>query len=131
MAVTMNDSRIVEAHQRSAKLALKELALNRVRSAADGSAKPFAERIESPQALDHATAHVFERNSVVPQHELLHAVKGCGQLNLEQLKEKVQEHSAFVRVGEQYSTRQILETELYLINSMNRGKEAVPPLNET
>jgi len=112
---------------------LEKMALNRVRSAADGSARPFEERIEPPQALDHATAHVFERNSVAPQHELLHAalVKGCGQLNLEQLKEKVQEHSAFVRVGEQYSTRQILETELYLINSMNRGKGAMPPLNKS
>ncbi len=108
-------------------------ALNRLRSAADGSPRPFEERIESPQVLAHATAHVFERNSVVPEHELLHAalMKGCGQLDLPQLKEKVREQSDFVRVGEQYSTRQILETELCLINSMNRGKEAVPPLNKS
>lgn len=108
----------------------EKAALNRLRSAADGSAKPFEERIESPQALAHATAHVFERNSVVPEHELLHAalVKGCGQLDLPQRKEKVREQSDFVRVGEQYSTRQILETELYLINSMNRGKDSVEPI---
>lgn len=112
---------------------LEKVSLNRVRSAAAGSARPFEERIETPQALAHATAHVFERNSVVPEHELLHAalVKGCGQLDLPQLKEKVREQSDFVRVGEQYSTRQILETELYLINSMNRGKGAMPPLNKS
>jgi conjugative relaxase-like TrwC/TraI family protein len=109
---------------------LEKLSLNRVRAAADGSAKPFTERAE--QVLDHAAAHVFERNSVVPEHELLHAalVKGCGQLDLQQLKKDVREQPDFVRVGEQYSTRQILETELYLINSMNRGKDAVRPLNE-
>jgi ATP-dependent exoDNAse (exonuclease V) alpha subunit len=57
-------------------------------------------------------------------------VKGCGQLNLPQLKKEVREQPDFVRVGEQYSTRQILQTELYLINSMNRGKDAMRPLNK-
>ena len=39
----------------------------------------------------HGIAHVFERNSVAPQHKILEAalVKGCGQLDLAQLKDEL------------------------------------------
>jgi hypothetical protein len=104
--------------------------LRRVTSAADGVAKPFAERVTDSAAVEHGLQHVFERNSVAPQHRILEAalVKGCGQLDLAQLKEKLATDDSLVRVGSEFSTRDILRRELYLIRSVNAGVEAVSPI---
>lgn len=81
------------------------------------------------RTIEHGLQHVFERNSVVPQHRIWEAalVKGLGQLDLPQLKEKLAADKSLVRVGSEYSTRQILSRELYLIRSVNAGLEAVTP----
>ena len=95
--------------------------------------------VSHEQALAYATEHVFERNSVVPQEQLLRyaLVEGRGHLDLQQLKEKVRGSAEFIRVGgsaagapgTRVSTRNILETELYLIDRMNAGKDAFTPLH--
>jgi conjugative relaxase-like TrwC/TraI family protein len=111
---------------------LEKMSLQRVRRDANGSPKPFDDYANMQTALSHASAHVFERNSVAPERELLHAalVKGCGQVDLADLKAELRRDSDFVRVGGDYSTRQILQTELALIQTMDSGKDAVPALNK-
>jgi conjugative relaxase-like TrwC/TraI family protein len=104
--------------------------LRSVTSAADGVAKPFAQHVGTDEAVAHGVAHVFERQSVVPRHKILEAalVKGCGQLDLEQLKKNLADDANLVRVGSEVSTREILTKELYLIRSVNAGVEAVAPI---
>jgi conjugative relaxase-like TrwC/TraI family protein len=111
---------------------LEKMSLQRVHREANGTPRRFDDYASPYAALDHARAHVFERNSVAPERELLHAalVKGCGQLALQPLKEALRRDSDFVRVGADYSTRQILQTELALIQTMDSGKGAVPALNK-
>ena len=95
----------------------------------NGLPKNFTGRVWPDDALAHGLAHVFERRSVAPQHKILEAalVKGCGQLDLAQLKAKLAEDDNLVRVGSEFSTREILSKELYLIRSVNAGVEAVSP----
>ena len=111
---------------------LEKMSLQRVRRDANGSSKRFEDYANMQVALSHASAHVFERNSVAPERELLHAalVKGCGQIDLADLKTELRRDSDFVRVGADYSTRQILQTELALIQTMDSGKGAMRPLND-
>ncbi len=111
---------------------LEKMSLQRVRRDANGSPKPFDDYANMQVALSHATAHVFERNSVAPERELLHAalVKGCGQVDLADLKTELRRDSDFVRVGSDYSTRQILQTELALIQTMDGGKDAMRPFDK-
>ncbi|HYT61107.1 MAG TPA: MobF family relaxase, partial [Haliangiales bacterium] len=90
-----------------------------------------AETVTESDAVRHGLDHVFERNSVVPQQRILEAalVRGCGQLDLAQLKETLANDDSLVRVGSEYSTRQILNRELYLIRSVNAAIESVAPVN--
>lgn len=103
--------------------------LRSVTSAANGQPKDFAERVRSDDALAHGLGHVFERRSVAPQHKILEAalIKGCGQLNLGRLKDQLAADDKLVRVGSEFSTREILSKELYLIRAVNAGVEAVGP----
>ena len=105
-------------------------ALRKVVAAADGHAKDFAQPVRPDDALAHGLAHVFERHSVVPQHKILEAAlaKGCGQLDLGQLKTKLAGDASLVRVGSEFSTREILTKELYLIRSVNAGIDSLPPV---
>jgi conjugative relaxase-like TrwC/TraI family protein len=103
--------------------------LRKVVQSADGRPKEFVWRVGSMEALDHGVAHVFERNSVVPQHKVLEAalVKGCGQLELAELKGRMAEDARLVRVGSEFSTREILSKELLLIRMVNAGIDAAEP----
>jgi conjugative relaxase-like TrwC/TraI family protein len=105
-------------------------ALRKVVAAANGRAVTPAETVSESTAIEHGLAHVFERNSVTPEHRILEAalVKGRGQLDLAQLKEKLAADDHLVRVGSEYSTRHILNRELALIRSVNAGIEAVAPV---
>lgn len=109
----------------------EKMSLKSVLRHADGHAKNIETPVRHDEAVSYAMAHAFERNSVVPEHALLQAAlaKGCGQMNLEQLKRDIHEKGDLVRVGSQYSSREILETELYLIRSMENAKDAVRPIN--
>jgi conjugative relaxase-like TrwC/TraI family protein len=105
-------------------------ALRKVVAGADGRPQDFAQRVGTDEAVEHGLAHVFERNSVAPEHRILEAalVKGRGQLDLAQLKEKLAADDHLVRVGSEYSTRHILSRELALIRTVNAGIEAVAPV---
>src|SRR5438477_4816494 len=105
-------------------------ALRKVVERANGLPVAPADTVTESAAVEHGLAHVFERNSVAPQHRILEAalVKGCGHLDLAQLKTKLANDDSLVRVGSEYSTRQILSSELYLIRSVNAGIEAVTPV---
>jgi hypothetical protein len=105
-------------------------ALRSVTRAANGVPVAPAQTVTESAAVDHGVAHVFERRSVVLQHKILEAalVHGCGQLDLKQLKCGVRDHPALVRVGSEFSTREILTKELSLIRSVNAGIGAVKPI---
>jgi len=82
------------------------------------------------QALSHAVAHVFERKSVVPEHELLAAALAHqpGQLDLPALKQAVSHSPELIRTGRGFSTRQILDTEWFLIDTVEAGRESRAPI---
>jgi ATP-dependent exoDNAse (exonuclease V) alpha subunit len=83
------------------------------------------------QALNHAVAHVFERKSVVPEHELLNVAlsQRPGEVDLPMLKAAVKYSADLVKTERGFSTRQILATELDLIRTVNAGCNAVAPLH--
>src|SRR5438105_12817922 len=83
------------------------------------------------EALAYATAHVFERKSVVPEHELLAAAlrHRPGEVDLSRLKHWVRQSPELVPTDRGLSTRQILETELFLIQTVDAGRDAMAPLN--
>jgi conjugative relaxase-like TrwC/TraI family protein len=105
-------------------------ALRKVVETANGQPKEFAQRVGTDEAVSHGIGHVFERHSVAPQHRILEAAlaKGCGQLDLKQLKKELVERPELVRVEGEYSTRDILAKELFLIRSVNAGIDALKPI---
>jgi conjugative relaxase-like TrwC/TraI family protein len=119
-------------HRQLAQLSRSEIhSLQAVRRAADGSPRPFAQRAGEEESLDYATSHVFERRSVVSREDLLEAalIHGRGQVDLRQLKERLDSRSDFLRVGKDISTRDILKGELTLIRTVNEGKDSLAPVN--
>jgi conjugative relaxase-like TrwC/TraI family protein len=83
------------------------------------------------QALNHAVAHVFERKSVVPEHELLNVALShrLGAVDLEHLKGAVKHSEHLVKTERGFSTKEILATELSLIQTVNAGCDSVAPLH--
>jgi conjugative relaxase-like TrwC/TraI family protein len=83
------------------------------------------------QALNQAVAHVFERKSVVPEHELLNVAlsQRLGEVDLPALKTAVKHSPDLVKTERGLSTRQILATELELIQTVNTGCDTVAPLH--
>ncbi len=83
------------------------------------------------QVLDHAVAHVFERKSVVPEHELLNVALAhrLGEVDLPMLKAVVKHSPDLVKTERGFSTKKILATELDLIQTVNAGCDAVAPLH--
>ena len=83
------------------------------------------------QALNHAVAHVFERKSVVPEHELLNVAlsQRLGEVDLPALKTAMKYSPDLVKTERGFSTQQILATELDLIQTVNAGCDAVAPLH--
>jgi hypothetical protein len=120
----------VRQHQVSQLLAMEKRQLNTVVRAADGSPRNIENRVDEEQALDYAKEHIFERASVVPEYKLLHAalLHGRGQVELSKLKERVRSSRKFVLVAGEISTREILQTELALINAVDRGKDRLAPI---
>ena len=83
------------------------------------------------ETLNHAVAHLFERKSVVPEHELLNVAlsRRPGEADLPTLKLAVKHSQDLVKTERGFSTRQILATELALIQAVNAGCDAVAPLH--
>jgi conjugative relaxase-like TrwC/TraI family protein len=88
------------------------------------------ERVRLGPAVQYAEEHVFSRQSVAPEHALFEAalVKGCGQLELPEVKAAFRQNREFVRVGSEVSTKRILEAELKLLRTVNEGIGTVPQL---
>jgi conjugative relaxase-like TrwC/TraI family protein len=83
------------------------------------------------QVLNHAVAHVFERKSVVPEHELLSEALShrLGAVDLDHLKAALRHLPDLVKTERGFSTHKILATELDLIQTVNAGCDAVAPLH--
>jgi len=83
------------------------------------------------QALNHAVAHVFERKSVVPEHELLSVALShrLGAVDLNHLKATVKHLPDLVKTERGFSTKEIVATELDLIQTVNMGCDSVAPLH--
>jgi conjugative relaxase-like TrwC/TraI family protein len=83
------------------------------------------------QALNYAVAHVFERKSVVPEHELLGVAlaQHPGELDLPALKEAAKYSEQLVKTERGVSTPQILATELDLIQTVNAACDVVAPIH--
>ncbi|MEI6077692.1 MAG: MobF family relaxase [Verrucomicrobiota bacterium] len=84
-------------------------------------------------ALNYAVAHVFERKSVVPEHELMGVAlaQHPGELDLPALKEAAKYSDQLVKTERGLSTQQILATELDLIQTVNAACDAVAPIHPT
>ncbi len=83
------------------------------------------------QALNYAVAHVFERKSVVPEHELLGVAlaQNPGEMDLPALKEAAKYSAHLVKTEHGLSTPQILATELDLIQTVNTACDTVVPIH--
>ncbi len=105
-------------------------ALGKVVKAANVQSGDFTHSVTMREAVDYGMAHVFERTSVAPQHKILEAalVNGCGQLDLLLLKNALAERSDLVRVGSEFSTRDILTKELSLIRTVNAAIDSIAPI---
>jgi conjugative relaxase-like TrwC/TraI family protein len=122
----------VREHQ-LAQLPVEELQALRLLMTAAQSRGGIPALEEEQASLSHAMAHVFERRSVVPEHELLATAltHRPGELDLARLKEQLVHSPELVRTERGLSTHLILETELSLIQTVNAGCDAVAPLYPT
>jgi conjugative relaxase-like TrwC/TraI family protein len=104
--------------------------LQTLRASARPSSLPRIALVEN-QVLNHAVAHVFERKSVVPEHELLSVALAhrLGGVDLDHLKGAVKHLPDLVKTERGFSTQKILATELDLIQTVNAGCDAVAPLH--
>ncbi len=104
--------------------------LQTLRTLARASRLPHIPLVEN-QVLNHAVAHVFERKSVVPEHEILSVALShrLGDVDLDYLKEAVKHLPDLVKTERGLSTQKILATELALIQTVNAGCDAVAPLH--
>jgi len=80
------------------------------------------------ESLQHAKEHLFERNSVVRDHELLtEALRhGRGKIDLGQLRgalELEQAQGSLMRSGNNLTTREGLDREQRMISSVDRGMD--------
>jgi conjugative relaxase-like TrwC/TraI family protein len=104
--------------------------LQTLRAAAHSTRLPQIALVEN-QVLNHAVEHIFERKSVVPEHELLSVALShrMGAVNLNDLKGAVKHLPDLVKTERGFSTKEILATELALIQTVNAGCDAVAPLH--
>jgi conjugative relaxase-like TrwC/TraI family protein len=104
--------------------------LQALRMSARSSCLPRIALAEN-QALNHAVAHVFERKSVAPEHELLSVALShrLGAVDLNHLKTAVKHLPDLVKTERGFSTKEIVATELSLIQTVNAGCDSVAPLH--
>ena len=102
--------------------ALKHLYKESVRRARHVPPEPS----EVTESLQHAKEHLFERSSVVRDHELMmEALRhGRGKIDRRQLRgalELEQSQGALIRAGNNLATRESLEREQRMIAKLDRG----------
>jgi len=105
-------------------------ALQKLLASVQRTGQPRIAGLEN-QTLNLAIAHLFERKSVVPEHELLNVAlsQRLGEVDLPTLKSSVKSSADLVKTERGFSTPQILATELGLIQTVNAGCDAVAPLH--
>ena len=105
-------------------------ALQKLKASAQHTGLPRIAGLET-QALNHAITHLFERKSVVPEHELLTTALAHrqGEVDLANLKQEVKYSSELIKTERGLSTQRILATELALIQTVNAGCDSVAPLH--
>jgi conjugative relaxase-like TrwC/TraI family protein len=120
----------VRERQLSQLSAEERQSLETLRASACSTRVPRIALVEE-QALSHAVEHVFERKSVVPEHELLNAALShrLGEVELKHLKTAVKYSDDLIKSERGLSTKEILATELSLIQTVNAGCDSVPPLH--
>jgi len=120
----------VRARQLTELSADERQSLQTLRASARPSSLPRIALVEN-QVLNHALAHVFERKSVVPEHELLSVALShrLGAVDLNDLKATVKHLPDLVKTERGFTTQKILTTELDLIQTVNAGCDAVAPLH--
>jgi len=120
----------VRERQLSELSADERQSLQTLRASARSSSLPRMALVEN-QVLNHAVAHVFERKSVVPEHELLSVALShrLGAVDLDHLKGALKHLPDLVKTERGFSTQKILATELDLIQTVNAGCDAVAPLH--
>jgi conjugative relaxase-like TrwC/TraI family protein len=120
----------VRERQWSQLSADEQQSLQTLRASARPSRLPHIALVEN-QVLNHAVAHVFERKSVVPEHDLLSVALShrLGAVDLDHLKGAVKHLPDLVKTERGFSTQKILATELDLIQTVNAGCDAVAPLH--
>ena len=107
------------------------------RTALNGLAKspgdPGETRADAPALLAWAERHVFERNAVVPQHELLSSalVRGRGlSFSLTDLREALKAMpTVFFLEDNQVTSRELVRLEMELDQAARKGVQAHAPLN--
>jgi conjugative relaxase-like TrwC/TraI family protein len=120
----------VRERQWSQLSADEQQSLQTLRASARASSLPHIALVEN-HVLNHAVAHVFERKSVVPEHELLSVALShrLGAVNLDHLKGAVKHQPDLVKTERGFSTKEIVLTESALIQTVNAGCDAVAPLH--
>jgi conjugative relaxase-like TrwC/TraI family protein len=120
----------VRERQLSQLSAEERQSLETLRASAHSTRLPQIALAEE-QALSHAVEHVFERKSVVPEHELLNVALShrLGQMELKHLKAAVKYSDDLIKSERGVSTKEILATELSLIQIVNAGCDSVLPLH--
>ncbi|MGA2051714.1 MAG: MobF family relaxase [Opitutales bacterium] len=110
----------------------ERMGLQRLVTAATASTTPMPhpEAVAAPQAVDYALNHAYSRVSVVPRHRLLQEalIRGRGTVDLPQLKAALEADPRLVRVGEEFSTHELLGKECFLIGAVDAGSGAAAPL---
>ncbi|MBL9137136.1 MAG: relaxase domain-containing protein [Verrucomicrobiales bacterium] len=83
------------------------------------------------EALDFARRHVFERRSVVPEHELLEGALAFGQgtVDLGRLRDLIRQSKDLLETDRGLSTVAVLKQELEVLLAVRDGKGAVAPLH--
>lgn len=91
-------------------------------------------RVASSEALSHAIAHQFERNSVVPTRKILETAMryGVGDLRLDDVERAVPSSDLIVRDWEGHScatSHEVLAEEKRMLDFARNGKATRAPLN--
>jgi len=104
--------------------------LQTLRASAHSTRLPQIALVEN-QVLNHAVEHIFERKSVVPEHELLSVALShrLGAVDLNHLKTAVKHLPDLLKTERGFSTKEIVATELALIQTVNASCDSVAPLH--